>query len=629
MRYKSFRIQNFKGIKDTTINFETIAGASVFPLVGLNESGKTTILEAIHSFSPDQTTSDLHGPSDGVGVPFKRRVPRHLISSFTGRVIVTATLSLTVDDQLKIYRKINKSSLSIPEGSIPSELSFTRTQKFEKGTFKGSFFDLDVKFQVKSGSQRKFREPTIDDRKVIRDAIYDEVPDIAYFPTFIFNFPEKIRLSGPTNKINNFYRRVFQDILDFDGQGHSIKEDIVGRIRSEELVGPWATFMSLWLGHDDQRKIEHIMDRASRAVTRLVFGRWDQIFGENATGKEILIHPEFAEGEIEDSSGDIAKTQEHDVLIKFQIKDGTRRFDVNDRSLGFRWFFAFMLFTQFRIFRNKSRPLLFLFDEPASNLHSAAQQKLLDCFPEIAQGDHTLVYSTHSHYMIDPKWLEQTYIVTNRADTPSGSVLADVSLEDESLDVKATSYRSFVNAHPNQTSYFQPILDRLEVVPSHFDLRKSSVVVEGKSDYFILKFASVLHKKTDLAIMPGLGAGTFGSLVSLQVGWGLDLIFLLDGDAQGLAEKERYTKEYGIPASRLFVLPEIISGKSQIEDLIDNEAIAFIRSATGVQDVTKATIKRFFQERLASNAVRSLSVRFDADSKTLLEGLKTRLRTSK
>jgi predicted ATP-dependent endonuclease of OLD family len=46
MRYKSFRIRNFKGIKDTTINLQGIGGAGVFAFVGLNESGKTTVLEA-------------------------------------------------------------------------------------------------------------------------------------------------------------------------------------------------------------------------------------------------------------------------------------------------------------------------------------------------------------------------------------------------------------------------------------------------------------------------------------------------------------------------------------------------------------------------------------------------------
>ena len=80
MRYQSFRIQNFKGIKDTTVSLQTIGGAAVFALVGLNESGKTTVLEAIHSFAPDRATSELLGGAEGMGVPYNDRVPRHLIA---------------------------------------------------------------------------------------------------------------------------------------------------------------------------------------------------------------------------------------------------------------------------------------------------------------------------------------------------------------------------------------------------------------------------------------------------------------------------------------------------------------------------------------------------------------------
>ena len=74
----------FKGIKDTTVSLQSVAGASVFAFVGLNESGKTTILEAIHSFSPDDATSELLGGAKEVGVPFSERVPRHQLSNFTG-----------------------------------------------------------------------------------------------------------------------------------------------------------------------------------------------------------------------------------------------------------------------------------------------------------------------------------------------------------------------------------------------------------------------------------------------------------------------------------------------------------------------------------------------------------------
>jgi hypothetical protein len=104
LRYRSFRIRNFKGVKDTAVELQGVAGANVFAFVGLNKSGKTTLLEAIHSFSPDKATNELLGGE--IGVPFKDRVPRHLISEFTGDVSVAATLSVTPDDKKAISKRL-------------------------------------------------------------------------------------------------------------------------------------------------------------------------------------------------------------------------------------------------------------------------------------------------------------------------------------------------------------------------------------------------------------------------------------------------------------------------------------------------------------------------------------------
>jgi hypothetical protein len=320
--------------------------------------------------------------------------------------------------------------------------------------------------------------------------------------------------------------------------------------------------------------------------------------------------------------GTITETDEHDLFIKFQIRDGTRRFDVNDRSLGFRWFFAFMLFTQFRVARANTRPVLFLFDEPASNLHAAAQQKLIESFPEIAQADHTLAYTTHSHYMIEPKWLEQTFIVTNRADAPNESVLDTLSLNDESLDIKATRYRSFVNNYPGQTSYFQPILDRLRVVPSRFDIDHASIVVEGKSDYYVLRYAARLKRRNDLPIIPALGAGTFGALVSLHIGWNLRMLFLLDGDQQGVSEQNRYIKEYGIQESQITTINKLVPGANDIEGLLDDEALKIISDELGFPDKpSKTQIRRFFQECLARDVIPSLGSDFEKNAITIFDEL--------
>lgn len=368
------------------------------------------------------------------------------------------------------------------------------------------------------------------------------------------------------------------------------------------------------------------MDRASATVTKVVFGRWNKIFGEDTTGKEVAVLAEVAEGESVDEKGVKTKTQEHDVYVKFKIRDGTRRFDVNDRSLGFRWFFAFMLFTQFRVARSKAQPHLFLFDEPAANLHAAAQQKLIESFPEITKGDHALCYSTHSHYMIEPKWLDQTFIVTNRADAPSASIMEAVSLDDESLDIRVAPYRSFVNQHPTQTSYFQPILDRLEVVPSRFDIQRKSIILEGKSDYYVLRYANSLDGDADLALLPGLGAGTFGALVALTLGWNLDCLFVLDGDKKGQSERKRYVTEYGITSERIATINEFKEDTSEIEDLIDADAAQIIRTRLGLSGPpTKNQIRRFFQEQLAGDDVIPLGDGFRTNSKALLDGIKARL----
>lgn len=127
MRYKSFRIRNFKGIRDTTVSFGSSGSPSVFAFVGLNESGKTTLLEAIHSFNPDRATSQLVGGEEGTGVPYSQRVPRHLISTFTGSVSVTAVIEISESDKKKIATALQEShSLIVDVGNFPSEVALER-----------------------------------------------------------------------------------------------------------------------------------------------------------------------------------------------------------------------------------------------------------------------------------------------------------------------------------------------------------------------------------------------------------------------------------------------------------------------------------------------------------------------
>ena len=628
MYYSSFRIQNFKGIKDTTIDLTGQSKTGVFAFVGLNESGKTTILEAIHSFSPDYETNKLVGGEGGLSVPFKERVPRHLISNFTGDVSVAATIKLEDSDKEKIIEALKSThNIVLDPDTLGDEVTIERHQVFKRGDLINKHLTLRSELKIKKGRQRTWKNPNFEEKEAIKEVIYNEAPDIAYFPTFVFDFPKRIFLTEERGgTIGKFYRGVFQDILDYDGKGLTIKDSIVRRIRSDDKKIPWEKFISEF-STDDKSKIQHVLDRAASVVTRVVFGRWNEIFGEGVKGKEIDISFGTTKGMRKDESGAILQTDEHDIYINFQIKDGTRRFDVNDRSLGFRWFFAFMLFTQFRAARKNTRPVLFLFDEPASNLHAASQQKLIQSFPEIAKGSHTLAYTTHSHYMVEPKWLEQTFIVTNREDAPNDPSIDMLLLDDESLDIQASRYRFFVNKYPNKISYFQPVLDRLDVAPSRFDIEKHSVVLEGKSDYYILRYAAKMLGKESFSLLPGVGASTFGALISLSIGWNLNMLFVLDGDPEGKRQRERYVRDYGIAGNRVVAISQLIDGAKIVEDLLDYDACKIILSELRLGDETlkKNQIMQYFQESLARDEIHSLGSGFESNMKRLFDGLERRI----
>ena len=93
MKITRFHIQNYKGINDTYIPLTSRRGC-IYTLVGLNESGKTTILEAINSFRHD--VDGIHAivqktiPTD----PIAALVPKKKKDNFNDDISVAATVHL-------------------------------------------------------------------------------------------------------------------------------------------------------------------------------------------------------------------------------------------------------------------------------------------------------------------------------------------------------------------------------------------------------------------------------------------------------------------------------------------------------------------------------------------------------
>ena len=60
MKFKEFKITNFKGINNIVVNLDKSPSANVYTLIGLNESGKTSILEAINFFDQNNHLQQLY-----------------------------------------------------------------------------------------------------------------------------------------------------------------------------------------------------------------------------------------------------------------------------------------------------------------------------------------------------------------------------------------------------------------------------------------------------------------------------------------------------------------------------------------------------------------------------------------
>ena len=216
--------------------------------------------------------------------------------------------------------------------------------------------------------------------------------------------------------------------------------------------------------------LDQLLLRMESKLNKEILQRWDTIF-KGTQQKEVII-------------SDSSESNENEIkyFIELKIKQGDNSYSINDRSLGFRWFFSFLIFTVFRKSRlDDPGETLFLLDEPASNLHQSSQKKLLHSLESIVS-DCTLIYSTHSHHLIDPKWLAGTYIVRNKAINYNS--LEEASITETNINV--TLYKNFVAEYPKEEDHFKPILDALDYTPSKLEMVASITFTEGKNDYSFL-----------------------------------------------------------------------------------------------------------------------------------------------
>lgn len=606
MRFKSFEIRNFRGIKHAKLDL-TPAGAGIFTLIGLNESGKTTILEAISSFqfaSSDEKSLYQTAPVDEDPATF---VPKHEKHNFTGEISITALVEFEGNDkEICIAHGEEKSEFKIDRESIPDEFTIVRGYKFENSDEKELINTWNLKPTGRKGKARKsiLAGASTEFWRHFTAMVAIKLPEIVYFPTFLFEQPDRIVLNPKKdeNAVDRLYRSIIENVGASLPKPINIKTHIVDRIIQPDT--PLEQFAGLFgLTQNKQQQIESSIDQLSSHLTETVFDSWSKVFGRSFTDREVRLR--IGVDKFDDGSPRI--------YLQILLKDGKQQYDITERSLGFRWFFSFLLFTLYR--RPKSRrSTLFLLDEPASNLHSRAQTQLLESFPRITSSGNRLMYSTHSHYLINPEWLDQAFIVSNLAVDYDDVTNAGSGVRSHT-DIMVERYRGFVGKNPDKTTYFQPVLDRLQVIPSRLDSTQPCVLVEGKGDYLILKHGLFVVGISDpgYAILPTRGANHFDEIVSIMLGWGINFALCFDNDAAGRKSCKDFVDHWGIPPDRAFTWGDVDPQlkNAAIEDLLSESDLQLVQEHYGIQaSATKSQVQLFFSENLALKNKTNLSSEF-------------------
>lgn len=541
MKFKKIEIKNYKGIENATLELSNSPKGNVYTLVGINESGKTSLLEAINTFeyNTEKTSSAV---SNAIKPDFNQIIPIKDKANFNGDIELITTLELDEKDNQELKKWTEKNCQFIISNKV------NEIEVIQKYTYINSKFDDKVNswnlhiVGKKLGSRAK-KEIEIDKESWQKcvNFLKERMPNILYFPTALFDLPDKIYLNldkSNENEKTAFYKAVVQDILDSLEQDMNIKTHIVDRFLSTD--------------QSDKDNVKQLSLKLGRKISQVILAEWTKVLTKK--NYEITVDID------KDAKG---------VYLQFIIIDEDGNFKLSERSLGFRWFFVFLLLTQFRGYRkNEDKQVLFLFDEPAANLSQKAQKQLLKSLENIGK-KCTIIYTTHSQYLINPKWLENAYVVTNEAllDTEDFYNL-------RCTNVKIERYRSFVNSHPQEVSYFQPILDVLEYVPSDLEICKPGIILEGKNDFYTLNyFFKIILKKSELSLIPGMNCTNADTLISLYSGWGKEFFVFLDSDEGGQKGKKRYEEQFGaVVNNRIYSFTDIDSSwtRNNMESILEN-----------------------------------------------------------
>ena len=523
MKLTKFRIKNYKSIIDSG---DCYFSDKLTILAGKNESGKSSVLEALEDFHQDRTIRDEAKPIEGEGIP-------------------EVSISFTVPsaDIISVFTAIGA------EKSVSKDALITLTKKFGAKTYT---LDLDSRKLIGIPNIYDSSKKHIQDSVKKIDALIKASGNDIKFPKF-----EKQKLSEYKTEVATFKSQnpALADVIAETVNIEKASDDYYAQEKTTtdfiaEFVKTQLPYFILFSSFDDKFP-------KSIPIASLATNEWavDLELVSNFSIEKIASSNKQEQTRHENSVNidftDKFKKFWTQDEIKLQIKADTQ--DVNfwiiekdipyypsQRSKGQQWYLSFYVKIVSKL--QEDKPNIILIDEPGLYLHAKAQKDLLQVLLAHTN-ENPVVFSTHSPYLITEDNLENIRLI-EKADA-------------------GTKILGKIHAHPTaDRETLTPILTAigLGINDSITNLnQKDNVIVEGPEDVFYLQaFKAIEMKDLKTNFINGGGAPNMGMVGTILEGWGANVTYLYDND-QGKKDGTKNLKAWK-------VLPEAIKSVLKKDD---------------------------------------------------------------
>lgn len=421
MRLRKFRIRAFRCIHDSG----EIKVGDLAAFIGRNESGKTTILEALTLFNKGSKVSELDlcdEMTDELKSELRLAEGDFELGEKEIKLIQERFPNLQDIKTVKIYRTQTNPRIQYDFGDvkISGEASkrlnswenfVERIQNFVSSIPNSIRIRLDTK--LLQGNPPRTRDTFVnmmaefnnqiyllasEERQIISEweKIYQDIDNI--YDNLIIGTSERSALENfIEDKLHPrfVYFSDYKKILGSIDLNEFLKETKGIRPKGLEYIEEFdkaETVKNLfYLAELDANKLEEVANTPSRLIKLLHISSRKLSEKLNPAWKGDPIHVELRY-----NPGNILS-----VVISDVHKDGTVTNTglLNRRAEGFKWTFSFIVNFAAETQRSELKEAILLLDEPARNLHPTQQRGISDLLKNLA-GSNQILYATHSPFMI-------------------------------------------------------------------------------------------------------------------------------------------------------------------------------------------------------------------------------------